>query len=90
MEGDKERCLHGVLRDSEFSPADVHRVTQIFEKPRFFGGETPDSSDIVQGYLGDCWFLSALATVSNVPGLVKRFCVAVSIFSPLANLSEGF
>lgn len=77
LEGDKNRCLWGILtkKGDTFTPADVHRVTQIFDKPEFFVGGEPDSNDIVQGTLGDCWFLSALATVSNVPDLVKTFCV---------------
>jgi hypothetical protein len=37
-----------------------------------------DSNDIIQGKLGDCWFLSALATASTAKGLVDKFCVAVS------------
>ncbi len=80
LEGDKNRCLYGILskKGDGFNPADVHRVTQIFDKPEFFVGGEPDSNDIVQGAIGDCWFLSALATVSNVPDLVKTFCVDVS------------
>ncbi|KAF8808297.1 cysteine proteinase [Phlegmacium glaucopus] len=58
------------------SPADVHRVTQIFDDPQFFVGGAADSNDIIQGALGDWWFLSALATVSRAPGLVEKFCVA--------------
>lgn len=59
-------------------PADVQRVTQIFKQPQFFAGGTASSDDIIQGTLGDCWFLSALATISTCPGLVEKFCVAVS------------
>ncbi|KAF9449391.1 cysteine proteinase [Macrolepiota fuliginosa MF-IS2] len=77
LEGDKNRCLWGILtkRGDSFNPADVHRVTQIFDNPQFFMGGQPNSNDIVQGELGDCWFLSALATVSNASELVKTFCV---------------
>ncbi|KAH6906590.1 hypothetical protein BKA70DRAFT_1493113 [Coprinopsis sp. MPI-PUGE-AT-0042] len=34
------------------------------------------SNSIAQGSLGDCYFLSALATVSCIPGLIEKICVA--------------
>ncbi|KAG5736063.1 Calpain-9 [Termitomyces sp. T112] len=77
LEYDKERCLQGLVQPngSSFNPSDVQRVTQIFQKPSFFINGA-DSNDIIQGQLGDCWFLSALATMSTYEGLVEKFCVA--------------
>lgn len=77
LENDKDRCLFGLFTQSgeNHQPADVHRVTQIFDDPHFFV-DGAGSNDIIQGTLGDCWFLSALATVSTAPGLVEKLCVA--------------
>lgn len=69
--------MHGLgPEDDPYTPSDVQRATQIFDKPSFFV-EGADSNDIVQGKMGDCWFLSALSTMSTAKGLVEKFCVAV-------------
>lgn len=61
--------------DSEFFPGSVKRVEDIFEKPEFFkNGAT--ANDIRQGRDGDCWFMSALCTLGNKPGLIEKICVA--------------
>ncbi|KAK1220217.1 hypothetical protein PQX77_017038 [Marasmius sp. AFHP31] len=78
LENDRHRCLHGLGSDSDgdtYDPSDVQRITQIFEKPQFFI-DGADSNDIVQGAIGNCWFVSALATMSTSEGLVEKFCVA--------------
>ncbi|KAF5385770.1 hypothetical protein D9615_002207 [Tricholomella constricta] len=75
LQNDRHRCLQGLQTDRIYSPSDVQRATQIFEKPSFFI-DGADSNDIIQGSLGDCWFLSALATMSTAKGLVEKFCVA--------------
>ena len=77
LENDRQRCLYGLFETQPFSPSDVHRVTQLFEKPQFFV-DGASAKDIVTGALSDSWFLSALATASTAPGLVEKFCVAVS------------
>ena len=59
LENDPASCLHG-LEDANLVLPDVRRVSQIFENPKFFA-DRPSSSDIKQGVLGDCWFLSALS-----------------------------
>jgi hypothetical protein len=79
LESDQERCLYGISPRSvlDKTPSDVLRVTQIFDKPSLFvDGAT--SSDIEQGMLGDCWFLSALGTLSTSTGLIEKSCVEVS------------
>ncbi|KAF8524391.1 hypothetical protein BU17DRAFT_85000 [Hysterangium stoloniferum] len=79
LEGNKNLCLHSLVLDDEeqetFSPADVLRVSQIFDNPQFIVDEA-ESSDIAQGQLGDCWLLSALAMLTSLPGLAEKICVA--------------
>lgn len=69
---------------------DVQRVTEIFEEPHFYPvGGAVNSNAIMQGKLGDCWFLSALATVSCVPDLIEKICVAVSNWrNPLSRIAQ--
>ncbi|KAF9009888.1 hypothetical protein BDQ17DRAFT_1347079 [Cyathus striatus] len=66
LENDKYRCLEGLFTTKGYSPSDVQRVTQIFEQPKFYA---------MNGALGDCWFMSALATVSSCTKLIEKFCV---------------
>lgn len=88
LERDKDRCLHG-LSANIYGPSDVRRINEIFEDPQFFI-EGASSSDLVQGAIGDCWFISALATAACAPGLVEKFCVAVSFRSTRPATFFGF
>ena len=61
--------------DQSMIPASVKRVGEIFDDPKFFiDGAT--ASDIRQGNDGDCWFLAALCTLGNKPGLIEKVCIA--------------
>ncbi|KJA14944.1 hypothetical protein HYPSUDRAFT_412380 [Hypholoma sublateritium FD-334 SS-4] len=75
LENDGTRCQHGLYSDGSKIPPDVRRVTEIFENPQFFKGG-PNSNDIIQGALGDCWFLSALSTLTTAPELLQKLCIA--------------
>ena len=79
LENDKIRCLKGLNYDGDDDsglPPDVLRVTEIFDNPHFFV-DGADAIDIIQGSLGDCYFLSAMATMSTSKGLIEKLCVAV-------------
>jgi calpain family cysteine protease len=67
LENDKIRCLKGLNYDGENNsglPPGVLRVTEIFAEPHFFV-DGADAIDIIQGCLGDCYFLSAMATMTT-------------------------
>ncbi|KAF8749027.1 Cysteine proteinase [Rhizoctonia solani] len=84
LEDDQERCLYGLNRLAlppaepgklPLEPADVLRVTQIFEEPEFFI-DGASSSDVVQSnHAGNSWFMSAVSTVATMKRLIDRICV---------------
>ncbi|KAK7184461.1 calpain family cysteine protease [Paraphaeosphaeria sporulosa] len=68
-----------ILDDDDSSdrggPGSVHRIDWIFDKPSFTV-DSYSSSDVKQGANGDCWFLSAVATICSNPNLMDKICVA--------------
>lgn len=56
-------------------PRSVHRVDWIYEDPHF-DLDGYSSSDIMQGGTGDCWWLSAVATIAHRRDLMDKICVA--------------
>ncbi|KAF5332095.1 hypothetical protein D9611_008103 [Ephemerocybe angulata] len=75
IENNQGNTLYGLFVTELYMVADVRRVDKIFDKPLFFDGSCTMSKDIVQGGAGDCWFLSALATVSSSKRLIEKLCV---------------
>ncbi|KAJ4217446.1 hypothetical protein NW757_014633 [Fusarium falciforme] len=54
----------------------VKRVHEIFEQPTFM--ERIQGGDITQGNLSDCWLMTGLVALANIPTAVKRTCVSYS------------
>ncbi|KAK6335716.1 hypothetical protein TWF730_003094 [Orbilia blumenaviensis] len=68
-------CIDGFEHNEDATPKGVRRIEDIFDTPSFFkDGVAP--GDIRQGSTGDCWFLAAVATITNIPGLIEKVCVA--------------
>lgn len=66
--------LKNMLSINATVPKAVKRVHEIFEKPTFLS--TVSGSDVKQGSLGDCWFISCVSGLANVPDGLQRACVA--------------
>jgi hypothetical protein len=71
---DDTDCLYND-RSETFNKTGTKRVAQIFEKPQFFI-DGAEYCDIEQGGIGDCWFIAALAVITNIPKLLETLCVA--------------
>lgn len=69
------RNLARATGDDISLPGSVHRISWIFDNPRFtvngFSG-----SDIQQGANGDCWWLAALGAIAHRNDLMEKICVA--------------
>ncbi|KAF2201264.1 cysteine proteinase [Delitschia confertaspora ATCC 74209] len=72
-------ALAASFRDNDESgqfyiPGSVHRVDWIFKKPAFVL-DGYSSSDVRQGATGDCWLISAVASLCSDKRLMDRICV---------------
>lgn len=72
----KDNSLYNVVKDSYPFDFAVHwrRPHEFMENPVVFENDV-DPNDIKQGQLGDCWFLSALSSLAERPGMVKRLFI---------------
>jgi hypothetical protein len=48
------------------------RASDEFKDHSLFGSEGVTPADVRQGSIGDCWFLSAISALSEVPGRIER------------------
>ncbi|CAG8552746.1 7108_t:CDS:2 [Ambispora gerdemannii] len=72
---DFEPCLYN-LHEVDYSGVnDTKRVNKLYKEPKFYAdGVSP--GDVRQGIIGDCWFLSAVSTCTNIKGVIETICVA--------------
>lgn len=47
------------------------RASEMFSNPKVFAGRI-DAHDILQGEIGDCYFMSAMASCAEVPKRIKE------------------
>jgi calpain-15 len=74
-EESRQKVLSRIKKIEWLSPEDI-RVRHEDKKYKWTVYEkAPSSNDIKQGYLGNCWFLSALAVLCERPELIKEILI---------------
>ena len=66
--------LNGTCPKGHMDPSliDWYRMTQISpDKPPVFFDDNIDTNDVMQGALGDCWFISALSVIATKDHLLR-------------------
>ena len=72
--GDSRKSIYGEMTQSpgEVKPEDIewYSINRIDENAQFFENGI-ESNDVIQGCLGDCWFISALSVIATKDYLLQ-------------------
>ena len=48
------------------------RASQVFPEASLFGKNGVRPEDMVQGFIGNCWFISGVAALAEFPGRIEK------------------
>ena len=70
IEGENYIKTHNINPKNLYLLKEWYTLDKIFESPQFFS-DGIESNDVIQGELGDCWFISALSVLATKDYLLR-------------------
>ena len=56
-----------------FSKIDWKRISEVYDDTHtLFGSNGINHEDMIQGYLGNCWFISGASALAEIPGRMEK------------------